>query len=237
MKDENKNILHEEELKKFKYRVEYKVNESPRYRPLVGMDEVFDEVPKIEEAGDQEEAPKEAGGEVPPAPSNDVPQEAEPPVPDFDNSPEQPEDTEIPADVPIDGQSPMEMSSPEQQVDDIQNEIIKHNIEAMKSIHDQLTALNNMTQLLSSKLDNLDNEVEEVREPSNTEKLMSKKDVSYPYYFGLNDMWSDNWFDKQRESDSSKGIRELPDGTFIADFDDLPKQSKGNVQDSFNEID
>lgn len=45
MKDEKKNNLFEEQLRKFKYRVDYKVNESPRYRPLVGTNEVFDEIP------------------------------------------------------------------------------------------------------------------------------------------------------------------------------------------------
>jgi uncharacterized phage infection (PIP) family protein YhgE len=236
MKDEKKKELFEEGLKKFNYRVGYKINESPTYRPLVGMDEVFDEVP-MTEAGDQEDAPKAGGGEVPPAPSNDEPIQAEPPVPEFDNSPEQPDDTETPSGEP----QPMDLPPQEpvdagQEVDEIQNEIIKHNIEAMKNITNQLDSLNSMTQALNAKLDELGGEVEEVREPTNTEQLMSKKDVSYPYYFGLNDMWTDNWFDEQRKDDSSKGIRKLPDGSFVADFDDLPKQSKHDVQDSFNEI-
>ena len=33
------------------------------------------------------------------------------------------------------------------------------------------------------------------------------------------------------------GVRELPDGTFIADFDDLPQKSRIDIKNSFTEID
>ena len=242
MENNIKTKLFEEQLRKFKYRVDYKVNESPRYRPLVGEDEEFDEVPSLtNEAGDQEDVPKPEGA-VPPAPTNDLPMGAEPP-----NQPPVPAEPPVPAfdatggemppmggaPVGMDGMPPVE---PQQQVDDIQNEIIKHNIEAMKSIHDQLEGLNNMVQGLNSKLETLGADVEEVREPTNTEKLMNKSKVSYPYYFNLNDLWTGNWFNEKREQEMEKGVRELPDGTFIADFDDLPQKSKTDVQNSFNEI-
>lgn len=233
MANEIKSQLHEEALRKFKHRVDYKVNESPKYRPIIGMDEVFDELPQTNEVGEEEDALKPAGGEVPPAPSNDQPVgaaeaiPAETPVPSFDNGGEG-----LPA--PVGGETPP--ASPTPQVDDIQNEIIKHNIEAMKSIHDQLESLNTMTQSLNAKLGELTTDVEEVREPTNGEQLMLKKEVSQPYYYNLNDFWSGNWFNQQREKEASKGIRELPDGTYIADFDDLPQQSKIDVQNSFNDI-
>ena len=121
-------------------------------------------------------------------------------------------------------------------VDTIQNDIIKHNIEAMKSIHDQLEGLNMYVQGIDSKLVKLGSEVEEVKEPSDSEKLMNRSKVSYPYYFNLNDVWEDNWFEQKRESENSKGIRELPDGTFVGDFDDLPQKSKNDIQKSFNDV-
>jgi hypothetical protein len=65
---------------------------------------------------------------------------------------------------------------------------------------------------------------------------MSKTNVSYPYYFNLNDFWSGNWFNEKRNQEMEKGIKELPDGTFVADFDDLPQKSKTDVQDSFNSL-
>ena len=257
MKNEKSDNLLAEHLRKIKYRVGYKINESPKYRPLVGDNEEFDAVPDsnymtrdgqpvpptsplTNEAGDQEDVPKPEG-EQPPAPSNDQPQNTDAPidapVPAFDktggNDQLEPPEGSMPV-------NPMgdEMGAPDpsQEVDNIQNDIIKSNIEAMKSIHDKLESLDSTVKGLDSKFATLSNEVEEVREPTNTEKLMSKKNVSYPYYFNLNDFWSGNWFNEQREKEHEKGINELPDGTFVADFDDLPQKSKIDVQNSFNEI-
>jgi len=250
MEDKKKDNLFEEHLRKIKYRVDYKINESPkyRYRP---MGEEFDQVPLTNEAGDQEDAMKPEG-DVPPAPSNDQPLAGGAPAPDapvpaFDKTggEEQlpPEGGMPPADPTI-SSDPMGMGDPasagmpdpSQDVNNVQNDIIKHNIEAMKSIHDQLKSLEDSVKGLNSQLSSLNAEVEEVREPTNTEKLMSKKNVSYPYYFNLNDFWSGNWFTEQREKENEKGINELPDGSFVADFDDLPQKSKIDVQNSFNEI-
>ena len=127
-------------------------------------------------------------------------------------------------------------SDPAQEVDTLQNDIIKSNIEAMKSIHDQLASLNATVDALNAQSKVMKADVEEVREPTNTEKLMSKKNVSYPFYFNLNDFWHGNWFNENRTKEGEKGINELPDGSFVADFDDLPQKSKIDVQNSFNEI-
>lgn len=257
MANDNKINLSEEYLRKFKHRYAYKISESPKYRPLVTDSEEFDEIPMLTtEAGEQEDAEKQ--GQVPPAPSNDQPQNAdapETPVPAFDAEadveasavpPEAGEDPMVAP--PADGMPPEDpMAAPEapdNQVDELQNEIIRHNIEAMKGIQDELAGMNGVIQGLNSKMDGLSAEVEEVREPTDSEKLMNKTDVSYPYYFNLNDFWKDNWFDQKRAQESQEGggneveqgIKELPDGTFVADFDDLPQKSKVDVQDSFNDI-
>jgi len=236
MENEQKSEFLNEQLRKFKYRVDYIVNESPRYRPLVNDGEEFDNLPMNNEAGDQEDAVKPDGGEKPAEPSNNVPVGAEPPVPEFDKGtpPPPPDAGEMPSADPSMGGMPPVPEAPK--VDDIQNEIIKHNIEAMKSIHDQLEQLNSIVQSLNNKQQELNADVEEVREPTNTEKLMNKTKVSYPYYFNLNDFWSGNWFNQQRDKEMSKGIKELPDGTFVADFDDLPQKSKIDVQNSFSDV-
>jgi hypothetical protein len=274
MKDEKKDKLFEEQLRKFKYRVDYKISETPRYRPLIGSNEQFDNLPTevyntedgqpvpqtqsyTNEAGDQEDAPIPGGGAKPNAPSNDQapPGMTAPPIggapgeppagPPAGNAPTPPEGETPPAGGgTIGGKPPVPPTDvvppapPEvgQEVDDIQNDIIKHNIAAMQSIDDQLKSLNATVQGLNAKLQTLDADVEEVREPTNTEKLINKKDVSYPYYFNLNDMWSGNWFNDRREAEHEEGVRELPDGTFIADFDDLPQKSKTDVQNSFNDF-
>lgn len=246
MANEKKSMLPEEYLRKFKHRTGYVISETPKYRPLVGIGEEFDDIPVVtNEAGEQEDAPKPQGA-VPPAPSNDVPQNAEPPVPAFDAE----GGAEPPADEPITpegepqaadagmGMPPAESSTPDAgiEVDNIQNDIIRHNIEAMKSIHDQLESLNTTIQGLNTKIGELNADVEEVREPTNAEKLMNKTDVSYPYYFNLNDLWQDNWFEQKRGAEMNKGIKELPDGSYVADFDDLPQKSKIDIQNSFNDM-
>jgi hypothetical protein len=265
MKNEKKDKLFEEGLKKFKYRVGYKINETPRYRPLVGANETFDNLPERvyntedglpmpaganfqNEAGDQEDAEKPGGGVKPTEPSTEVPpgieqppageQPAVPPTPPEGTTTSPEGGGKIEGEPLIGGpqaSDPMGATEPVQQVDDVQNDIIKHNIAAMQSIDDQLKSLNATVDGLNAKLESLNSDVEEVREPTNTEKLMSKKNVSYPYYFNLNDFWTGNWFDEKRSAEHEKGVRELPDGSFIADFDDLPQKSKTDVQNSFNE--
>ena len=245
--ENNKTNLSEEYLRKFKHRTEYLVSETPKYRPLVTSNEEFDDVPMLE-AGEQEDAEKPEG-QVPPAPSNNVPMDAEqPPTPaplDAEGGAPPPEGDLPPEGEPIDpmgepvpGADPMALNpqEAENQVDDLQNEIIKHNVEAMKSIADQLAALDNTIEGLNQKMDVLNADVEEVREPTSGEKLMKQTDVSYPYYFNLNDVWQDNWFEQKRAAEKDGGIKELPDGTYVADFDDLPQKSKMDVQSSFNDI-
>lgn len=249
MGNEKKANLSEEYLRKFRHRSGYVISESPKYRPLVSDGEEFDEIPVLtNEVGEQENAPKPEG-QVPPAPSNDQPIGQQPPTPEpaFDAE----AGGEPPADTPIDpmgepeaGEMPV-APEPENQVNELQNEIIKHNIEAMKSIHDQLDGLNSVIQGLNSKMEVLNTDVQEVREPTNAEKLMNKTNVSYPYYFNLNDLWSDNWFEEKRMNadgtgrngtdKNENGMKELPDGTYVADFDNLPQKSKIEVQDSFND--
>lgn len=254
MENKKKDNLFEEHLRKIKHRVNYTINESPKYRPAMG--EVYDEMPLTNEAGEPETGEPE--GDIPPAPKTPPPAgndpmaggtpptppapagaptgAPEPPVPAFDKTGGDPMAGGAPApEDPAMGGAPV-TPNPEQQVDTLQNDIIKHNIEAMKSIHDQLQALEDSVKGLNSQLAGLNAEVEEVREPTNSEKLMSKKNVSYPFYFNLNDFWSGNWFSEQRAKENEKGINELPDGTYIADFDDLPQKSKIDVQNSFNDI-
>jgi hypothetical protein len=229
MKDNKKRIVLDEHVKEIMYRTNYKINESPRYRSLVDDNNVYDEIPSLTtEAGEPEDVENNAKP-VEPADGQSAALDApEPPTPSFDdNAQAEPE-------IPVGNNLPPQ--NPEQQVDNIQNEIIKHNIEAMKSIHSELESLSNVVNGLNDKMSKLNADVEEVREPSNSEKLMNKSNVSYPYYFNLNDFWKGNWFNEKRESESEGGIRKLPDGSYIADFDDLPQNSKIDIQNSFNKI-
>ena len=254
MENNMKDSLFENHIEKIKHSVGYQINETPKYRALVNDSEEFDDVPnpnatqdgqpmptgqnlRMTEAGDQEDVPKPEGA-VPPAPSNDLPIEdnGTPPDPNLGGEGVPEDDPTMSTDLE-DGEVVVPEENPQQEVDDIQNEIIKHNIVAMKDIHDQLEGMNQLVQGLNNKMDELTDDVEEVREPTNSEKLMNKTDVSYPYYFNLNDFWKDNWFDQKNVGEGQdKGIRELPDGTYIAEFDDLPQKSKIDIQNSFNEL-
>lgn len=220
-------------LNSIKFKIGYKINETPRYRKLIDNGEVFDEIPnEMEEQDENLPDPNkrpEGGEQV--EPSNDQPVGLEMPEPDTEN---QQVDDNVPEPAFANKLPSNEPPVPtEQSVDEIQNEIIKHNIEAMKSIHQELENLNKIVNGLGDKFNTLTNDVEEVREPTDVEKLMNKSEVSYPYYFNLNDMWSDNWFTQNREKEKSRGIKELPDGTYIADFDDLKQYSDQDINNSF----
>lgn len=170
----------------------------------------------------------EGGGEVPPP----VPEE---PVDGGEVPPVEPEG--MPGDVPGEMTTPeTPQPNPEKEVNQMQNDVIRHNIEAMKSLQDKLTDLENINSQLSTQLSLLNSEVDEVREPTDGEKLMAKKEVSYPFYLDLNDFWKGNWFEQQRENSNEKGIRQLPDGTYIADFDDLPTHNSMDIDSSFNSL-
>ena len=232
MKNDKKTNLSESHLRKILYRNDYIIGESPRYRPLVSDGEEFDNVPILtNEAGEQEDAEIPGGGSAPAEPSNDQPVGMDDaPVPEYAETGE----TAGGGMPPVGDEMPME--EPTEGINDIQNDIIKHNIEAMKGIHGELKTLEDSVNSLNAQLEKLNADVEEVREPTNSEKLMSKKNVSYPYYFNLNDFWKGNWFNEKRDEAMEKGIRELPDGSFVADFDDLPDVSKIDVQNSFNDL-
>ena len=240
-----KKISLNEHINAMKNRINY-MNETPSYRKF-GDEDTYDDIPVgIFEAGEEDLPPEQlnvptkgaenttgaeaemppapamppAGGEMPPQPDAGAPA-LEAPIPDLNPDPLQ----------PLGDQMPVEPPQPD--VDSIQNDIIKSNLMAIRDIHDQLKTLNSIADSLNSKMDVMAKDVDEVREPTNGEKLMNKSKVSYPFYQNLSDMWKGNWFDKSREGSEEKGINKLPDGSYIADFDDLAKMSPIDVQKSF----
>jgi hypothetical protein len=240
--DKNKNKLFNSNIEKLKYTINYSINETPRYRPLVGMDEVFDELPstndntnefeqgnKPPQGDNKQEQPPVNPGEQQPV-NNPENQTVVPPspTPAFDNSPE----TNNSMQPGGDGMGV------EPNVNVIQNDIIKDNIETMKSIHSKIDMLDSMVQNINQTLTKISTDVEEVREPTDGEKFMNKKYVSYPYSYQLSDLWNDNWFNKKRqeEVELENGIRKLEDGSYIADLDDLPQYSKQDIKNSFNTL-
>jgi len=212
-----------EHVSRMMQKVRYKINETPKYTQLNPDDFKNDD-------------------SVPVIPKDDAKVLSDAPIAEADsevsgNTETPPAQTATPIVAPVD---PMVNNAlpQEETTNEIQNDIIKHNIAAMHNLHDKISSLETYVNDLNKNVSILSTEVEEVREPTTSEKLMSKKDVSYPYYFNLNDFWKrGNWFDKSREEKNEHGIRQLPDGSYVADFDDLPKYSSNDLNNSFNDRD
>ena len=120
----------------------------------------------------------------------------------------------------------------EKSADQIQNDIIKLNISAMQKMQKVVNDLGNTVDSLNVKVGELSSDVEEVREPTNVEKLVNKKEDSHPYYYNLDDMWKGNSFQARKNMEQNQGIIKLDDGSYIADFDNLPKHSNQEIIDS-----
>ena len=120
----------------------------------------------------------------------------------------------------------------DQSVDSMQNNLLKMNLSAMIKMHDEMDRLNKTVEQLNIQNAKLKADVEEVREPSNEEKLLRRKNDSFPYYNNLNDIWKDNWFQQNTINNEYEGIKKLDDGTYIANFDDLPKYN--NISNTFS---
>jgi hypothetical protein len=176
------------------------------------------------------------GGEVSEAEGDETPLPDELPAdaPEAE-APETPEAQ--PAETPE--VTPQPAPEPAKDKEELEKEVLGHQINAMRKMSDQLDDIKASQQALDAKLSELNTDVEEVREPTNVEKLANKKMDSHPYYYGLNDMWSDNWFQARNDEFSGKepepemrGIKKLEDGSYIADFDELPKFTDKEINDS-----
>ena len=137
------------------------------------------------------------------------------------------EDVEVPPDVDI---SPDTTKNSDQ----VQNDIIRLNVSAMQKMHGKMEQLDKTVNSLNAKLAELNADVDEVKEPTNVEKLISRKEDSYPYYFNLNDMWGNNSFQARRKANNDDGIIKLEDGSYVANFDDLPHYTDQEVKKSFD---
>lgn len=224
-----------EHILRIKYLNKYALNESPKYSIVDGIEE--DDMPDFMQkvtpvSHNDSNVMEDEETEMPVdnlAAGEGVPQPEEPTDDENTLEPEMEVPT-TPTDIPTEPVD--EKPSP----DEIQNDIIKSNIEVMKKLNQKITDLEDMAKSLTLQNAKMEREVEEVREPTNVEKLTKRKDDSHPYYYGLNDMWEGNWFQARRDKLGENGIKKLEDGSYVADFDDLPKLSSQEVKDSFNNI-
>lgn len=119
---------------------------------------------------------------------------------------------------------PQEVPDTQESIDKVQNEILKLNLETMKKVQTEIDSLNSKLDELSNSVGILNQDVEEVKEPTDIEKLTSRKIDSHPYYMNLNDMWYDGAFQGRRDQFEEKNMKKLDDGTYIADFDTIKSE-------------
>lgn len=239
----------QEQLERMKYVSKYTINETPKYRSLVG-DGGMDELPEylMKEADSGSTAP--TGAPAPEAPLPDAtggePQpagvapvgaptaepNAAPVEPQSDANVEittapssQPEVSAEPMPDQMAAPAPAPVESPEKMVMQLQ-------LDALQKMSYKIEDLGNTIDSLNQRMEIYSNEVEEVREPSDREKFENRKIDSSPYYYNLNDLWDNNNF-KARMDQFSRGMVKTEDG-YIADFDDLPKLAPHEVKASFD---
>jgi outer membrane murein-binding lipoprotein Lpp len=236
-------------IDRINYVAGYVVNETPKYRPIIDSSS-FDSIPNM---GEADAAPPEAAANTP------APQQAAPPssgstgAPSPTAAPSMPppeaamsEPTPAPSGAPAPAQAatppstapslePQSPAAQQQTTDQLQADVLRFQLDAMKKMTQKIDQLENMVSSLNSQNAELHKEVDKVRDPSDVEKFANRKQDSSPYYFNLNDMWNGNTFQARMDNFNSKGIVKTEDG-YVADFDQLPKLSGYQLKDSFEQI-
>jgi len=237
-----------EHLERMKYVSGYAINETPKYKALVG-DSEFDGLPEyLKEAPSGGTAQPAAGGDLPPlpdqnpaggapAPAAGATPEPPPAAAPVANTGGAPDNTQSNTNVDISTTAPAEQPAPiapATSPDQVQNDVMKLQLDALKKMSDKIEDLGSAVDSINQRMEIYGDEVEKVREPSDMEKFDNRKNDSSPYYFNLNDLWDKDNF-KARMDQFSKGYVKTEDG-YVADFDDLPKLAPHEVKASFDDF-
>lgn len=137
---------------------------------------------------------------------------------------------------PEDAQTP-DPAAPAQSKDEITKDVLDLQLSAMKNMAEKLDTLELGMQGIATKMDIMSKDVEEVREPSDVEKLRSRAMDSYPYNLKMDDLWKPDGFKNQTEIgniNTPEGMKKTEDG-YIADYDMLNKKSDKELEDSFSD--
>lgn len=240
----------QEHLERMKYVSKYTINETPKYKSLVG-DSGMDALPEylMREAAPTEEENPEADASISqeplPQPQAGDPQAAEvaptgaptaEPIAATDGLPA-PEELPAPegdTNVEISTQASPEMPMEPPVEENPEKKAMELQLDALRKMSYKIEDLGNAIDSLNGRMQMYSDEVEEVREPSDKEKFDNRKVDSHPYYYNLNDLWDNNNF-KARMDQFSKGYVKTEDG-YVADFDDLPKLAPHEVKASFDAL-
>ena len=203
-------------IEKILFRSSYKINEDVKYNKIDSS--YFEQDDDFSNLIDEDEEGEEDNEELV---DDEIQQE---------ESPEQTE--ELPEEEPISLEDEQPEESSEKSVDLIQNEIIKSTISTMNMIHGKLKDLENNVNSLNDKYGKLQADVDDVKEPTNQEKLESRTQDSYPFYKNLNDVWKT---ERSNGITSNDGVLKLKDGTYVALYDNLGDLHSGDINKSFYE--
>lgn len=127
----------------------------------------------------------------------------------------------------------------EETEEDIQNNILNIQVSAMKKMSDKIEELEAIVNSLNLNIVDLENEVEQVREPAPIEKLQGRWEDSYPFKYTLNDLWDGNVFQRNKDlfddphQTSDPNIKKNSDGTYEAQFEMMPKFNDFEIKKSF----
>lgn len=238
-----------EHLERIKYVAKYAVNETPKYKSLIGGSE-FDTLPEyLKEApsGDTNPAaatPEPTAGGLPPMPDASAggAPEAPPTAAPVQGAggeaaatPPENVNVDISTTAPAE-QPPIEQPTPApvETPDMLQKRAMELQLDALRRMSDQINDIGSAVDSLNKRMEIYSDEVDQVREPSDMEKFENRKVDSSPYYYNLNDLWDGNNF-KTRMDQFSKGYTKTEDG-YVADFDDLPRLAPHEVKASFDDF-
>lgn len=192
----NKDIKNIDDFKnRFKRLYEYKVHD-------LNMNKV-ESVYNMQE--DEEAAPQ-------PEPQPEVNTQPTEPV-------NQPEVQVAPEEQPVQEPQPTEPTlQPEPQEDQMLS-FLKSEMAKLDNVVSSLESISNNVDMVSQRLDNLNNNVtdlskivDEIKEPSDIEKLEMRAFDSYPYNKTLNKVWDDKMKSKEEQDMERLGIEKTDDG-------------------------
>lgn len=249
----------QEHLERMKYVSKYAINETPKYKSLIG-DSGMDSLPEylMKEAGPNEPNPNEPPATDAPAPAPDANAASAPdaggapatdaglppspnaaaPAPSANAAPPAPPASNTNVDIttaeapPSTQPEPSTMGSEQPVTSTPEKQVMELQLAALKKMSATIEDMGATIDSLNKRMAVYSAEVDKVREPSDMEKFENRKMDSSPYYFNLNDLWKDDNF-KSRMDQYGKGYVKTEDG-YVADFDDLPKLAPHEVKASFD---
>lgn len=131
----------------------------------------------------------------------------------------QPEAQVIPQEQPVQEPQPTEPTPQSEPQEDQMLSFLKSEMGKLDNIVSSLESISNNVDMVSQRLDNLNNHindlskiVDEIKEPSDIEKLEMRAFDSYPYNKTLNKVWDDKMKSKEEQDMERMGIEKTNDG-------------------------